>query len=606
VSIHGGLKSLSQYRDIWLSLAKAGKNSPYVCDKDIKTFVKRLESEGISYLTKTLPTIGKALDSSFENGWKCPEFFSKQKDSDIPIFLGKAIKLALGGDSAAVACVRQLAYTFYKLETDFNPTDVNRLLDEFKLIDASLPSFDDLNKLEIVKKARTLIHEVLCNLDPMDIRPKHSNGATSCRTKNSDKYAKLRYSPKLDTVYSYSDYFFLNYDHFVDEMKRLIEAEELDPCARVCLVPKDSRGPRIISCEPAEFMFIQQGIMNKMYEGLSVHPLTRGLVNFTDQEVNRHLARHSSITRDLATLDLSEASDRVSLGLVRALFPSNWYECLTSCRSEQTLLPDGNRVVLNKFAPMGSSCCFPVEALIFWAISTAATINVQFSTPPNLPYLLFKKRRGGSIEVRNSVYVYGDDIICPAVAADIVISALEQVGLKVNLGKCYIDGPFRESCGGDYHNGYDVAPLRFRQPFDGSPTSQISHISFLNLFYEKFGPCDALREIFEAEYGAIPDSAVDIPLTVRVKAGVGTNLTRGFRRRFNKRLHRHEYRVQQPSTRSFAAREPDWIELFRKSLERGVVHKFESEEVKASKGLKPGEYVVPRSMNLSWKWTWLG
>jgi hypothetical protein len=606
VMINGDLKSLTHYRKVWVSLAQTSKYAPYVNSRDVETFLRRVENEGITFLTQVLPLLGKALDGYFSSGvFICPPDF-KRSDTGVPLFIEKAFNCALEGDSAAVDCVRQLSYVFYKLEVAFDDARTKEVLDEFIQIDTTLPNSDTYSSERVVETAKSLIKRVLCNIDPYDIRPRHSTGATSCRTKNSDKWAKLRYSRKLDDVYPYSSHFFLSPTHLSDELRRLGDCEELDPCARVCLVPKDSRGPRVISCEPAEFMYIQQGLMTIIYEGLARHNLTRGLVNFTDQNVNRDLARKSSLNGELATLDLSEASDRVSLELVRVLFPDNWFECLSSCRSEETRLPDGRRIVLRKFAPMGSSCCFPIEALIFWAISTAATLTEQSFKPSPCEHLRYEFLGRSTWRVWNTVFVYGDDIICPASSAEMIISALELVGLKVNLKKCFIDGPFRESCGGDYHLGNDVAPIRFKKPFNKSSLTRVAHVDFLNLLTEKFGPIFPIISMMEEYWGQIPRSHRRVPLALVTKEHALHNEPT-FRKRFNKSLQRTEYRIPQPSTAKFFARQPDWIELLRSSLSKGSsVHGFETFEAKASIGLKPGEYVVPNSTKIKWEWVYLG
>jgi hypothetical protein len=144
--------------------------------------------------------------------------------------------------------------------------------------------------------------------------------------------------------------------------------------AKVVLVPKDSRGPRLISAEPLEYQWIQQGVGRSIVAHLEAHHLTKGRVNFTHQEVNRRLAQESSATLELATLDLKDASDRVSLELVRRVFKNTpeLVRALEAIRTDATLLPDGRVQSLKKFAPMGSAVCFPVEAFVFWAILTAS------------------------------------------------------------------------------------------------------------------------------------------------------------------------------------------------------------------------------------------
>jgi hypothetical protein len=192
-------------------------------------------------------------------------------------------------------------------------------------------------------------------------------------------------------------------------------------------------------------MYYQQGLMSLLVETIESHPLTRGSVNFTDQQVNQVKAREGSISRKLATLDLKDASDRLSLDVVRWLFPDRWYRALCAVRSRSTVIDipsqGSMRVPLLKHAPMGSATCFPVMALVIWALIKAAH---------------FARRAP-------QVYVYGDDIICSTDESQSVMDLLESVGFAVNRGKSfYTATPFRESCGKEYWDGSDVTPVYCR------------------------------------------------------------------------------------------------------------------------------------------------
>lgn len=592
----GSLKSLLP---LWENLARNQCYRAYVDERDISTFYQRSENEGLHFLTKVLPGIGKALDAFHAlNTWIAPSDFqcvntgTLHGEYALPLFLGKAIKFALNGDSSAVDCVRQLTYIFYKLEVDYDKALVEDFLQSFIRTDENLLSItegiSESQSLHMDSMAR-IIRRVLCNSDPLDIRPCHGSGATACRTENSDKWHSLRYYPKLDQVYPYADYFFYSATHLADELHRLEESAESTPCARIVLVPKDSRGPRVISCEPAELMYIQQGIMRLLYKTIETHPLTRFKINFLDQKINRDLARQSSIDGSLATLDLSEASDRVSLDLVRRVFPDNWVECLEACRSESTVLPDGRVLKLKKFAPMGSSCCFPVEALVFWA-SVMATYR--------------------RIKVKSEAYVYGDDIIIPVAYATEVIRDLESIGLVINLSKSFTRGPFRESCGGDYHNGCDVTPVRVRHGLGTSRTSIATDADLANCLIAKFGYANVIKslELIErANDYVFPRTEMSIPCSFRSAPRASNDVL--FKRRWNSSFQRFEYRVLGLFTEALALREKAWCELLRKelALERnsdtsGDIPKW----VKPHLSLEPGSYAATRSARQKWAWTWIG
>jgi len=637
--INGGLKSLAS---LWCHLASHQRYQPYVGTKDIKTFRQRVEKEGLTFLTTTLPRIGKALDSFFATGdWTEPDGWTSDHKlyildeccsskatcshtgvvSGLPVFLGKAIKSAIGGDSVAVDCVRQLTLIFYKYEVDYDEQVVEEFLDQFTKTDSGLPSLEvnEGNKHSLgtlLRNMKRLIAEVLCNTDPRLIRPCHGGGATACRTANKDKWRKFRYIEKLDSVYPYDSYFYFSPSHLVDEIDSLEKAEIIvDPHARVCLVPKDSRGPRIISCEPVEHMYIQQGLMGLLYEVIETHYLTSGYVNFSDQSTNRELARWGSKTGEYATIDLSEASDRVSLRLVELVFPQAWVECFAACRSETTDLPNGKVVRLNKFAPMGSACCFPVEALVFWACAEASCMDVRTTGAD--------RRR--SARTSSSIYVYGDDIICPTEKFDRVIDGLESIGLVANRTKSYSAGPFRESCGGDFHLGVDVTPVRVRKALSSNGTGILTNADLANLFIAKFGG-DSIQDILQGIEDAVgyryPRTLLPLPGTVRLVPSASNDVF--FARRWHKGHQRFEYRTLTQAMDVKTYHPADWWELLRKELSKGspgnrkdnltLLHESETDEgnpyesrvkIQNSK-LFPGQYVDLHSTRMKWSWTWLG
>lgn len=596
----GDRKSLQPFRKIWLCLASNQRYSRFIAEKDRNVFVERLENEGLPFLTIALPSLGKALDIFHSSGeWVCPPDFGSD-GSGVPFFLGNAIKLSLAGDSQAVECVRQLTLIFYKLEVDYDQKLLDAYLGKFQDVDRELQSIDWGAVERLVSGAKRIVHRILSNEDPKDIRPCHGTGATACHTPNYEKWRSLRYYPKLDAVFSYPDYFFFSYNHLVDDLELLLEAVESDPVARVSLVPKDSRGPRVISCEPAELMYIQQGLMRKLYSCLETHPLTRGYVNFVDQGVNQSLAQLASINGEWATLDLIDASDRVSLQLVRRLFPPRWVEAFEACRSERTVLPNGKVVELNKFAPMGSACCFPVEALCFWALACASIRNTLCGG------------RRLKVDFWPEVFVYGDDIICHTFDVDAVVNGLNSVGLSVNSNKSFVRGPFRESCGGDYHLGVDVTPVRVRKVFDSSVSSFATSADLCNEFIAKFGYTDSrsLVSVIEEELGVIyPRSKLPLPGTIFHLESVASNEV-FFKRRWRFEFQRYEYRIPVVRAPALARCLPAWSELLRKELTRGVLGEISGKYGNSLRvqevPLEPGWYVDPHSTLLKWAWVWLG
>jgi hypothetical protein len=202
------------------------------------------------------------------------------------------------------------------------------------------------------------------------------------------------------------------------------------------------------------------------------------MLGFDDQSPNQRMALKGSQDGSLATLDLSEASDRVSNQLVELMFENHphLHEAVQATRSQLADVPGHGVIPLAKFASMGSALTFPVEAMVFLAITFSA-IGKALSLPVS---------RGLLQEFHGRVRIYGDDIIVPVDHVHAVIAELEAFGLKVNTGKSFWNGKFRESCGKEYYDGYDVSIVKVRREF---PTSRqcvaevISLVSLRNQLY---------------------------------------------------------------------------------------------------------------------------
>lgn len=455
-------------------------------ERELKKLSARLDAEGMSFFTRTLPSFAKAIDTALANGsvLSVPGF-SKRTRSKLPKFLGWLTERVFDSEGMerpdgcpiALRYLRQLLYIYKRLELPYTDKQIDETIDKFVQTDTDLhkdqcPSSRTRQGLRI---ARNLIARVLAGVDPYRISPKHGPGAVATGEKPWEKSFLRRFYAGLESGgYSFWEYFSFSPTATCDRYDRVGSSPGVleESTAKVVLVPKDSKGPRLISMEPLEVQWIQQGQMSLMVKTIESHPLTRGFVNFTSQEVNRRLALSSSIDQEFVTLDLKDASDRVALNLVQMLFPENWVRALEASRSSCTQLPDGRRITLNKFAPMGSAVCFPVEALVFWAVSVAGI------------YVNGDRRLN---DVARTVYVYGDDVICKRKDYPFVIQCLEEVGLRVNRDKCCVAGHFRESCGCDAYRGVDVTPVRVKAqltPSFHSPRMLASWVAYSNALYE--------------------------------------------------------------------------------------------------------------------------
>lgn len=222
---------------------------------------------------------------------------------------------------------------------------------------------------------------------------------------------------------------------------------------RFTTVPKDSEKYRGICIESSISGFYQLGMGRFIRRRLALF----GIDLEHGQERHRRLARDASIKGHLATLDLSNASDTVAYNLVKLLLPKRWFGLLDSLRAPATRV--GKRWVhLEKFSSMGNGFTFELETLIFYAICVVAS------------------RRSLTAALDEEVLAYGDDLIVPTESAKDVIAALTFFGFQINERKSFVDGPFRESCGGDYFMGADVRPHYVKE----SPSEPQDYIKLAN------------------------------------------------------------------------------------------------------------------------------
>lgn len=541
----------------------------------------RYRHEGLGFLTKTLRRLSQSFDQALAGGLRltCTELkgFDPFPGAEFPRFLGEFFERIFHSDGSVlpdpdaqcVRTVRQILLPLVKYEVPYKEEQEQKVIDSFLQAEEDLseitPYLQDLHvrisnnsnnnyrrtqcywvskpglrygtkknyffhapypagPVELlVREARNILSDLFSSFDPTDIVPRHGPGAVSTRERLWMKYQWTNVSSRITEKYPFDAYFCASSGHVCDTYDSFDTITETDHSARVILVPKDSRGPRLISCEPVDFQWVQQGLQKAIYQLVESHELTKFNVFFTDQGPNQRGALLGSSNGKYATLDLKEASDRVHLDLVRLLFPEHVYSYLEACRSTSTVLPDGRKIELNKYAPMGSALCFPVLALTIWSLLSAGAPNV---------------------DTRESILVYGDDVIVPTAFAESAITILESFGLKINRDKSCVQGLFRESCGTDAFQGTDVTPVRLRTVWSESPSpdTYTSWIAYANSFYDR--RCYATYELIvgrlTAIYGDIPDESLNIQCP---SLRTATADPRNFKRRWNKNLQKFQFLV---------------------------------------------------------------
>lgn len=206
-------------------------------------------------------------------------------------------------------------------------------------------------------------------------------------------------------------------------------------------VRKDVKKDRCICTEPAINMFYQLGAKQVLNTVLKRH---FHLDVSTQPDINKKLAQKGSLDGSNATIDLSDASDHIHYDLVKQLFPKPCFDVLNLIRSENFEV-NGKVRKFNMISSMGNGFTFSLMTLIIVSL-----LDVFLHT---------KQTR--YIPIRDGVF--GDDIIMPSQYATEFCEVLSDFGLKVNLNKSFITGPFRESCGGDYLNGFNVRGVYIKE-----------------------------------------------------------------------------------------------------------------------------------------------
>lgn len=426
--------------------------------RDVETLERRLSCEGESFLTKTLPTMALEIDRALQGTQPlvCTAFKKISRRDARPAFLQALLKrvfLPTGWvmDSPcyqSIRLLRQITLWCKKLEKGYSDESLQQATEDFINTDVALPDSTCFKPSRVLVMARAVMRYVLKGFRGLgDTLPRHGPGAVAGGEGVVGKRASRHCYTQLESVFRPVPFFFS-----LNEVSRapwkLYDRIKCEfGLSRTEFVEKDAKGPRTIGLEPAEYQWCQQALKVLLYDFLEKISPAKGFINFTDQTVNQRL---TALWADWDTLDMSKASDRNALVLVEYLFQGTalltW---MLACRTPGTILPDGRVLMYKKFAPMGSALCFPVQAMVYYALA-CASLHRQ-----GIPWKI----------ALHSVYVYGDDLVVPHGYFRGIEEDFASVGLKFNADKCCTHGKFRESCGVDAYDGFNVTPVRLRKAY---------------------------------------------------------------------------------------------------------------------------------------------
>lgn len=258
---------------------------------------------------------------------------------------------------------------------------------------------------------------------------------------------------------------------------------------RLCAVPKDYAKDRLITVEPVYATFVQQRVRSILLESVHAGPLRGSAMDlaYTDgQAIQRRLARKGSRTGKLATLDLSDASDRVSWAAVQAVFPPWVLSHLWYSRTPYYAAPaiGVGPTQIEMFAGMGNATTFVVETLFFSAYVIAFCATYGFK-----PW----------------VSVFGDDIVTTSEAAEALIERGIAPFFKINPAKSFVGSQkLRESCGIFAYEGEDVTVPKV----DGYPDSYVGALGVADLHARLVASADIFQHALAsriARVGLLPN-----------------------------------------------------------------------------------------------------
>lgn len=495
-------------------------------EKQRKFTLTLLSQHGLAFATLALPQAGKWFDHCLAEGYinsDRPLFHGHRKDSIYPKYLWYLWAGVFSEDGVirdnpdvnAIVSLRQHYFLAKKLTIDCDRDRVYEAVESFIDVDSRLTpprpgswyvdnpkwksceghplyGVDTVNhtvsQLESYPGGenqslpwhllRLLSRAVVGSWGELDIwslRPKHGPGAVA--DKNMLKYEFETWPTRLASVFP-PDWFASH-----DLVDRTQSCREIG--SKLCAVPKTQKGPRLIASEPVAHQWMQGALWRWLEDRVGSSPL--GLsIDFRNQVKSQVKALTASKTGEYATIDLSEASDRVSLRLVEYIFQGNplLLDALHACRTRWVEIPGSltrkgkdEFVYLKKFSTMGSAVTFPIQTIVFTILGHFALMISRGERDVSLE---------GMRQRANALRVFGDDIIIASDAYEVMTRILSECGLKVNGSKSFWKGSFREACGMDAFGGVDVTPAYLRQPYSPSqPESLKSLIEVSNNFHKK-------------------------------------------------------------------------------------------------------------------------
>lgn len=217
-------------------------------------------------------------------------------------------------------------------------------------------------------------------------------------------------------------------------------------------VKKNSEISRTCCTEPLLNMMMQKSLGAWCEQRLAAK---LGIKLDTQPDINRALTRIGSENGAFGTIDLSSASDSISMTLCEWALPPTFLKWVRLFRSQIVRYPDGHEEELRMVSTMGNGFTFPLETIIF-----ACAVRAVYISKGVKPCFWSGPQLNGA--------VFGDDLVVREDCFDTVKQLLVRLGFAVNESKSFNTGLFRESCGYDYWQGFNIRPV-FIDSLETSP-----------------------------------------------------------------------------------------------------------------------------------------
>lgn len=486
---------LALLEDVHNKLHRLYGVADYLKDRD--TIKIRVRSEGAYFCTHVLPCLITDCLNLLEEREAWFPGFKLNPGTNYPLFCRRLFNIVLSrrhdAETEAIALqgIYMISVAFKKLNGPYSDELLKQQFEGFVDVDQQIGDLDIFSDelYPIINRARSrwgvFAHDIA--LDHESCRPRPGPGATVDNVPKSLRYAPQRLFNQLDQSFPVEEWFFPpNPWDLVQQSRKFLSLERITyPYSEFLFVPKTAGKPRGICKEFNEAQFVQQALRSLLT--WHIKKKLSGNLPLDDQSVHGRLAIKASADRESATIDESEASDRIARLVVSWLSQDNveLHNALMSASTKYILPPkeaaDNTLLKTHKFAPMGSGICFPVMSLVHLFLVQAIIIE-------KMDDRTLAERQ----ELANAVSVYGDDIILPTSAVTAVYEWLPRFGMKINQDKSYAKSHFRESCGMHGYKGHDITPVYCRyttsspHPETGIKEQQLlSLVATESLLYKK-------------------------------------------------------------------------------------------------------------------------